>query len=80
MIYAGVAGKDVAAGEEWDMVLLARYPNFDAFADFVTHPIYQNEAIPFRTIGLEKALFMVSQPVDLGAEFDMNDMPEWLQS
>ncbi len=80
LIYAGVAGKDVAAGEEWDMVLLARYPNFDAFADFVTHPIYQNEAIPFRTIGLEKALFMVSQPVDLGAEFDMNDAPEWLKS
>lgn len=75
LLYAGRAGKDVAAGEQWDIVILARYPSFAAFADFVTHPIYQNEAIPFRTIGLEKALFMVSQPIDLVAEFDLTGIP-----
>jgi hypothetical protein len=75
ILYAGKAGKDVAAGDQWDMVILARYPSFDAFADFVSHPIYQDEAIPLRTIGLEKALFMVSQPIDLVAEFDLPGVP-----
>ena len=75
ILYAGRAGKDVAAGEQWDIVILARYPSFDSFADFVTHPIYQNEAIPFRTAGLEKALFMVSQPLDLVAEFGLGGIP-----
>ncbi len=75
LLYAGRAGKDIAAGELWDLVILARYPSFDMFADFVTHPVYQNDAIPFRTLGLEKALFMVSQPIDLVAEFGLNAIP-----
>lgn len=69
VLYAGKAGKDIADDEQWDIVILARYPSFDVFADFVTHPIYQSVAIPFRDKGLKKALFMVSQSIDLRAEF-----------
>ncbi len=64
-LYAGMAGKDFAAGEEWDMVLLARYPNFEAFANLMTHPTYVNEAIPHRETALEKAMLMMTQPMDL---------------
>ena len=67
--YVGNAGADVAAGEEWDFVILGEYPSFDVFADFMVHPVYQNEAVPLRTLALERALFMISQPVDLMKAF-----------
>ena len=67
--YVGSAGADVAAGAEWDFVILGEYPSFDAFADFMVHPTYQNEAVPLRSLALERALFMISQPADLMETF-----------
>lgn len=69
ILHAGVAVGDVAAGEDWDYVILARYPDFDAFAGAVTHPAYQIDAAAHRPDALEKTLMLVTRPESLEAFF-----------
>lgn len=68
LIYTGAAGPDVAGGEDWDYVIIARYRCFDAFADAVTHPAYRASTV-FRPDALEKTLMMVSRPVPIESWF-----------
>jgi hypothetical protein len=62
VVYSGKAGTDMAAGEDWDFVILAEYASFDSFANFITGRIYQEQAIPRRPEALEKT--EVSEIVD----------------
>jgi uncharacterized protein (DUF1330 family) len=66
ILYTGQAGRDVAAGEDWDFVGIVEYPSFEAFANMVTSDVYQNIAAPLRPLSLLKTLFMISFRADLG--------------
>ena len=65
ILYAGAAWRDVGTGEDWDFVILARYPDFENFAATVTHPTYQVDAAAHRPAALEKTIMMVTQPANL---------------
>ena len=67
VLHAGTAGPDVAAGEDWDYVLVVEYASIDDYASLMLHPVYQLEAIPIRKQALSKALFMASFPSDLSS-------------
>lgn len=73
ILYTGVARKDVGGGEDWDYVILARYPNFEEFAKAVTHPAYQIDADSHRPAALEKTIMMVTQPASFEDYFRMTD-------
>jgi uncharacterized protein (DUF1330 family) len=64
VVYAGEGGPLVAgrAGEDWDTVILVRFPDIDAFIALVADPVYQAEAAPLREEALERTLWMVSRP------------------
>jgi hypothetical protein len=67
IVYAGTAGPDIAGGESWDFVILAEFPSFDVFAEFIGGQKYQEQALPHRPAALERTLWMVSQPAELSA-------------
>ncbi len=64
VVYAGEAGPLVAGreGEDWDTVILVRFPDIEAFIALVADPVYQTEARPLREEALERTLWMVSRP------------------
>lgn len=62
IVYAGNAVRDVGGGEDWDYVIIARYPDFDKFAAAVTAKEYQVDADAHRPAALEKTIMMVTQP------------------
>jgi uncharacterized protein (DUF1330 family) len=72
IVYSGTAGADVADSEDWDFVILAEYPSFEVFANFMIDPIYQKQAIPFRSLALTKALFMVCQSAKVSEFLNMS--------
>lgn len=64
VVYAGEAGPLVAGreGEDWDTVILVRFPDIGSFIALVADPVYQTEARPLREEALEHTLWMVSRP------------------
>lgn len=65
-LYAGRAGPEFCAGEDWDFVLIVRYPSFE-----VVHRAATDETIgPFmeklREDTLDRAQLIVTTPVALG--------------
>jgi uncharacterized protein (DUF1330 family) len=62
VLYAGQAGPVVAGREDWDMVILVRFPDIDHFIGLAADPVYQAEAPVLREEALERTLWMVSQP------------------
>ncbi|MGE0385382.1 MAG: hypothetical protein AB7Q97_11670 [Gammaproteobacteria bacterium] len=69
ILYAGAAAGDVGGGEDWDFVIIARYPHYDAFAAVVTDTIYQVDAHAHRPAALEKTIMLVTQPADMARYF-----------
>lgn len=62
VIYAGDCSTAVVAGaEEWDSVLLVRYPSRQKFLEMVMDPTYQ-EITNLRTQGLEAAVLQATRP------------------
>ena len=61
ILYAGRAIADVGGGEDWDYIIIARYPDFADFAGTVTHPAYQVDAAAHRPEALEKTVMIVSR-------------------
>ncbi|WP_431946315.1 DUF1330 domain-containing protein [Micromonospora marina] len=57
VLYAGDGGPALVAeqGQEWDAVLLVRYPSRTAFSRMVADPEYQ-EVSRWRTLALEEAV------------------------
>jgi len=64
VVYAGEAGPLIAGreGEDWDTVILVRFPDIESFISLVADPVYQTEARPLREEALERTLWMVSRP------------------
>ena len=63
VLYAGDGSTVLAAepGQEWDAVLLVRYPSREAFSRMVADPDYQ-EITHLRTVGLEAAVLQATTP------------------
>jgi uncharacterized protein (DUF1330 family) len=63
VLYAGDGGTALVAepGQEWDAVLLVRYPSRQAFSDMVRDPEY-NAGTPLRTQALEEAVLQATVP------------------
>ena len=64
VLYAGEGSTVLAAepGQEWDMVLLVRYPNREAFSRMVADPEYQ-EVTHLRSEALVEAVLQATVPV-----------------
>ena len=65
ILYTGTAAKDVGGGEDWDYVIIARYPDYESFAAAVSDPSYQIDADAHRPAALEKTIMLVTQPASL---------------
>ncbi|MBU8861862.1 DUF1330 domain-containing protein [Micromonospora sp. WMMB482] len=63
MLYAGEGGPALVAeeGQQWDAVLLVRYPSRTAFSRMVADPEYQ-EVSRWRTLALEEAVLQPTFP------------------
>ena len=64
VLYAGEGSTVLAAepGQEWDMVLLVRYPSREAFSRMVADPEYQ-EVTHLRSDALVEAVLQATVPV-----------------
>ena len=62
--YLGDGGRALVAedGQEWDMVLLVRYPNRQAFADMIRDPEYQAVS-HFRSEALVESVLQPTVPL-----------------
>ena len=62
--YLGDGGRalDAEDGQEWDMVLLVRYPSRQAFADMIRDPEYQAVS-HFRSEALVESVLQPSVPL-----------------
>ena len=62
-LYAGDGSTPLAAetGQDWDAVLLVRYPSRQAFSAMVADPEYQ-EVTGFRTRALTEAVLQATRP------------------
>ncbi|MFF7652136.1 DUF1330 domain-containing protein [Streptomyces sp. NPDC007983] len=62
--YLGDGGRALVAedGQEWDMVLLVRYPNRQAFVDMIRDPEYQ-AASRFRSEALVESVLQPTVPL-----------------
>lgn len=69
IIHAGAAARDMGGGEDWDYVIIARYPDYHSFAAAVSDPIYQTDADAHRPAALEKTVMLVTQPTALREYF-----------
>jgi len=67
LIYFGDGSTVLAAesGQEWDAVVLVRYPNREAFSRMVADPEY-HEISHLRTGALTEAVLQATVPRDLG--------------
>jgi uncharacterized protein (DUF1330 family) len=65
VVYAGQGSTALVAepGQEWDAVLLVRYPSRQAFSQMVADPDYQ-QFTHFRTEALMEAVLQATTPVD----------------
>jgi uncharacterized protein (DUF1330 family) len=63
VLYAGDVSKPLAAetGQDWDTVLLVRYPSRQAFSAMVADPEYQ-EVTGLRTRALTEAVLQATRP------------------
>lgn len=63
VLYAGKGSTVLAAdaGQEWDAVLLVRYPTREAFSQMVADPEYQ-EVSHLRTEALTEAVLQATEP------------------
>ncbi|MBQ1024995.1 DUF1330 domain-containing protein [Micromonospora sp. C95] len=63
VLYAGDGGPALVAeqGQEWDAVLLVRYPSRTAFSRMVADPEYQ-QVTTWRTVALQEAVLQPTTP------------------
>ena len=61
-IYAGAAGPEFCVGEDWDVVLIVRYPDFKAVASLVHNPVWRDGAGKLREETLEDSRFLLTYP------------------
>ena len=73
VVYAGQAGPVVSGREDWDMVILVRFPDIEAFIGLAADPLYQTQARPLREEALERTVWMVSQPAPGAGQADQGN-------
>ena len=61
VFYSGACGPTLA-GEDWDLCVMVRFPDIEAFIGLVTDPEYLAKAPALREAALERTLWMVTQP------------------
>ena len=61
-VYRGRAGPEFIGHEDWDFVLLARYPSYEAFCELVEDPTYQGTAGAIREKYLSDARLLFTSP------------------
>jgi len=61
-IYAGSAGPEVNMGDDWDVVVLVRYPDFEAFASLVASPEWVEKAGALREETIADSRLVVMHP------------------
>ena len=62
VLYAGECSTSlVDGGENWDAIILVRYPSRSAFAEIIKGPAYQ-AVTHYRTEGLEAAVLQATTP------------------
>jgi len=61
-IYAGSAGPEFSAGEDWDLLLMVRYPDFEAVASIATNPVWLEGAGKLREETLADSRFLLTYP------------------
>ena len=69
IVHAGPAFHDFGTGEDWDYIIIARYPRFEDFAWTVTQDAWQIDGARHRPAALERTLMIVSPSSDLMADF-----------
>lgn len=68
VIHTGPAFHDFGTGEDWDYIIIARYPRFEDFAWSVTQDAWQEDGARHRPEALERTLMIVSPSGDLFAD------------
>ena len=65
LLYVGLGSTTLVAeaGQDWDAVLIVRYPSRSAFSQMVADPDYQ-QFTHFRTEALTEAVLQATIPVD----------------
>ena len=71
LLHAGPAFHDFGAGEDWDYVIIAHYPNFEAFAWTVSQDAWQVDGAQHRPDALERTLMIVTPESDMRRDFDV---------
>ena len=64
VIYSGPAGHDFLSDEEWDFIILVRYPSYTAFMELVTDPQWAATAGVLRDESLEDAKLILSSSAE----------------
>lgn len=62
MIYAGSVGPEFTVGEDWDIVSMVRYPDFEAVASLANNPVWREGAGRLREETLADSRFMLTYP------------------
>ena len=63
IIFAGLAGPEFCAGEDWDLVLLVQYPNFAAVHDTLTDDAIGPFVSELRAETIERSRFLLTTPL-----------------
>ena len=61
VFYMGKAGPTIA-GDDWDVCVMVRFPDIEAFIGLAADPLYLEKAPALREAALERTLWMVTEP------------------
>lgn len=65
ILFAGKTTKDFGGGEDWDYSIIVEFPSARVFADTIMGEGYQQQAVPWRPLALERTLWMPCFPASL---------------
>ena len=63
VIYTGAAGPEFNVAEEWDLVLIVRYPSFEQFYSLVTNPEWADAGRAIRNETIADSRLMLTTPL-----------------
>lgn len=63
IVFAGVAGPEFSAGDDWDLVLLVQYPNFAAVQRILTDEAIGPFVLGLRAETIERSRFLLTTPL-----------------
>jgi uncharacterized protein (DUF1330 family) len=63
VIYTGAAGPEFNVDASWDLVLVVRYPSFEAFHSLVTHPRWAEAGRAIRDETIADSRLLLTTPI-----------------